>query len=151
MDTATNAWPHAETDPQRQALLVAADRLLAGTPRHSTGALSVVQLAIEAQVKYWIVAQKHTDLRDHFQQLTAHPGKIPIAFRDTLDAHDTLVEKHAELRHHCANLEQLVTLYATALNELALENKVLREQAAEQGGTVTSLRLSTRRQPHQQP
>jgi hypothetical protein len=149
MDTATNAWPHAETDPQRQALLVAADRLLAGTPRHSTGNLSVVQLAIEAQVKYWIVAQKHTDLRDHFQQLIAHAGKIPIAFRDTLDAYDTLVEKHAELRHHCANLEQLVTLYATALNELALENKVLREQAAEQGGTVTS--LSTRQQSHQQP
>jgi hypothetical protein len=42
------------------AILAAADRLLAGTPRLSTGNLSVVQLATEADVKYWVVAQKHT-------------------------------------------------------------------------------------------
>ncbi len=49
MSTATASWTTSETDPQRKAILVAADRLLAGTPRHSSGNLSVVQLAIEAR------------------------------------------------------------------------------------------------------
>jgi hypothetical protein len=53
MGIATDNWPEIETDPQRQALLTAADRLLAGTPTRSTGNLSVVQLAIEADVRYW--------------------------------------------------------------------------------------------------
>jgi hypothetical protein len=48
---------HHETDPQRIAILTAADRLLAGTPKRSTGNLSIVQLAVEANVKYWVVAQ----------------------------------------------------------------------------------------------
>jgi len=71
MGTATNSWPTRETDPQRVAILAAADRLLAGTPQRSTGNLSIVQLAVEADLKYWIVAQKHTDLRDYFQHLAA--------------------------------------------------------------------------------
>ena len=60
--TASTNWPHHETNPQRIAILNAADRLLAGTPKRSTGNLSVVQLAIEANVKCWVVTQKHTDL-----------------------------------------------------------------------------------------
>ncbi len=36
MGAATNTWPTRETDPQRVAILAAA-RLLAGTPRRSTG------------------------------------------------------------------------------------------------------------------
>jgi hypothetical protein len=139
MGTATDAWSRTETDPQRQALLAAADRLLAGTPRHSTGNLSVVQLAAEAGVKYWVVAQKHTDLRDHFQQLAAKSNHVPAAYRGTVDAHAKLLAEQADLRRHCANLEQLVTLYAAAVNELALENHVLRQQASEMGGTVTPL------------
>lgn len=139
MGTATDTWPHTETDPQRQALLAAADRLLVGAPKHSTGNLSVVQLAVEADVKYWVVAQKHIDLRDHFQRLAAQAKNVPAAFRDTFDAHDKLAKEHAELRTHCTNLEQLVDRYATALNELAIENQALREQAVQQGGTVTPL------------
>jgi len=72
MKTATASWPTNETDPQRIAILEAADRLLSGTPQRSTGNLSIVQLAVEANVKYWLVAQKHPDLRDHFQQLVLH-------------------------------------------------------------------------------
>ena len=56
---ATRTWPHHESEPQRVAILAAADRLLTGTPDRSTGNLSVIQLAIEADIKYWVVAQKH--------------------------------------------------------------------------------------------
>lgn len=56
MGAATDSWPTQETDPQRRAILAAADRLLAGAPCRSTGNLSVVQLVVEADVKYWVVA-----------------------------------------------------------------------------------------------
>jgi hypothetical protein len=112
METATNAWPAQEIDPQRIALLAAADRLLAGTPRRSTGNLSVVQLAVEADVKYWVVAQRHTDLRDHFQNLARAAGNIPAAFRKTIDAHDQLKAERVRLRGHCEGLEQIVRTYA---------------------------------------
>jgi hypothetical protein len=52
MKTATSSWPHDETDPERVEILAAADRLLAGSPTRSTGNLSVVQLAAEADIKY---------------------------------------------------------------------------------------------------
>jgi hypothetical protein len=124
---ATDAWPTRETDPQRIAILDAADRLLAGTPRRSTGNLSVVQLAVEAEVKYWIVAQKHTDLRDHFQRL-AHAARTSP---NTPSADDELETRYRELRRHCTGLEALLQTYATVINELSQENQVLREQRAQ--------------------
>jgi hypothetical protein len=96
MGTATNAWPTRETDPQRVAILVAADRLLAGAPRRSNGNLSVVQLAVEADVKFWIIAQKHTDLREHFQRLAAAARRSPRA----PSANDELETRYRELRQH---------------------------------------------------
>ena len=74
---ATTSWPYRESTPQRVAILCAADRLVTGTPVGSTGNLSVTQLAIEADVKYWVVAQKHTDLRDHFQLLATQRCRRP--------------------------------------------------------------------------
>ncbi len=150
MGAATSAWPHTETDPQRRALLAAADRLLAGTPKRSTGNLSVVQLAVEAGVKYWVAAQKHPDLRDHFQQLATSTGNVPVAFRDTVDAHTKLVQDHAELRERCTKLQQLVDIYAAANNELALENQALERQLSDRATTVTPL-TSRKQRREQQP
>jgi uncharacterized membrane protein YccC len=146
MGTATGTWTTTESDPQRRAILAAADRLLAGFPRRSTGNLSTVQLAIEAGVKYWVVAQKHTDLRDHFQQLAAEAKNTPEAFRKAFDAHAQLKKDHAELRKHCADLEELVQIYALANNELSLENQRLRQETAATPGNVTPMR-GPRRQP----
>jgi hypothetical protein len=136
---ATSAWLAQETDAQRIALLAAADRLLTGTPRRSTGNLSVVQLAIEADVKYWVVAQRHTDLRDHFQNLARAAGNTPAAFRKTIDAHDQLKAELDRLRQHCDGVEQIVGTYATVINELALENHALKEQLSRPSTNVTPL------------
>ena len=122
MGHATTTWPTHETNPQRIAILAAADRLLAGAPRRSTGNLSVVQLATEADVKYWIVAQKHTDLRDHFQRLAATARQPP----ELQAPADDPQEKHDELREHCAGLEALLQTYANVIIELARENEALR-------------------------
>ncbi len=142
MKTATTSWPVRETDPQRIAILGAADRLLAGIPSRSTGNLSTVQLAVEADVKYWVVAQKHPDLRDHFQQLVVHARRTAAAVRDNYDPHTRLQRDHDALKNHCAELEKLVRTYAQVINELALENKALREQATSPRTTITPLRRS---------
>jgi hypothetical protein len=137
MGTATGAWPIQEADPQRIAILDAADRLLTGTPQRSTGNLSIVQLAIEADLKYWIIAQKHTDLRDHFQRLAAVARRQP----GTGSAYEELQTKYRELRLHCAGLETLLQTYATVINELSRENQILREQRVQTN--VTPLKPRT--------
>jgi hypothetical protein len=139
MSTATGSWTTPETDPQRKAILAAADRLLAGTPRYSSGNLSVVQLAIEAQVKYWVVAQRHTDLRDHFQALVRAAGPARGKARQANMERDRLREERDQLRQHCAGLEELVRTYAVVINELAIENQALRDQLRAPSATVTPL------------
>ena len=135
---ATRTWPHHESEPQRVAILAAADRLLTGAPDRSTGNLSVIQLAIEADIKYWVVAQKHTDLRDHFQQMAAQTRPAANAVPDpTRDLFAQLQREHQQLKDHCARLEDLVQTYAVVINELSLENGVIREQA--HPGHVTPL------------
>jgi hypothetical protein len=140
MKTATTACPAAETDPQRIAILDAADRLLAGTPQRSTGNLATVQLAIEADVKYWIIAQKHPDLRDHFQQLARQARHAAAEFRDDHDPFIQLQRDHQALKKHCAGLEQLIHTYAQVINELSLENKALRDQTSSPHTTIIPLR-----------
>ncbi|MGI5519887.1 hypothetical protein ACQEUX_02890 [Micromonospora sp. CA-259024] len=142
MSTASESWTTIETDPQRTAILDAADRLLAGTSLHSTGNLSVVQLAIEAQVKYWVVAQRHPDLRNHFQVLAqaARQGAVPPTSADR----NRLGEERDQLAQHCAGLEQLIQTYAVVINELATENEALRDQLRTPSATVTPLRRRRR-------
>ncbi len=135
---ATSCWPRTETDPQRLAILAAADRILAGTPARSTGRASVVQLALEAEVKYWVVAQKHTDLRDHFQGLAAHAEAArPADGPWPVPAQPSEVER---LTRRCSELEDLVATYAQVINELSAENRALRAQRSSGPGIVTPLR-----------
>lgn len=146
MKTATTSWPTKETEPQRIAILDAADRLLSGTPRRSTGNLSTVQLAVEADVKYWVVAQKHPDLRDHFQQLAYHARRTADEFRDNHDPFTQLQRDHDALKKHCTGLEQLIRTYAQVINELSLENKSLRHEASEPTATILPLDRREQRQ-----
>jgi hypothetical protein len=118
MKTATSSWPQDETDPERVEILAAADRLLAGSPTRSTGNLSVVQLAAEADIKYWIIAQKHTDLRDHFQQLAVQARRTATSFAGNHDALTRLQGEHAELRAHCHGLEEHATAHQSTVTTL---------------------------------
>jgi hypothetical protein len=140
MNAATTAWTSTEHDPERIAILAATDRLLAGKARQSTGNLSVVQLAIEAGVKYWIVAQKHTDLRDHFQQLARAARQKTPPQESEAGAASHPERDREKLARHCAGLEELIRSYAAVINELATENQALRAQIAGTSSTVTPLR-----------
>lgn len=54
----------SEHTAERDAIKAAAARLLVGTPVRSTGALTVVALAEEADVKRHVLTHRHTDLKE---------------------------------------------------------------------------------------
>ncbi len=112
----------SKSDPVRGAIVAAMDRLLAGTPLRSTGRLSVSQLAVEAGVKRWHLTHQHLDLKELFQARVNAQGGTPGAFAKELSEHEVLKKKYADLRQHCADLEERLRVYATAINLLALEN-----------------------------
>ena len=51
---------------ERERISAAMDRILAGAPERSNGALTVVALAIEAEVSRNALTQRHTDLKNKF-------------------------------------------------------------------------------------
>ncbi|MBT2546058.1 hypothetical protein J7E99_36690 [Streptomyces sp. ISL-44] len=109
----------------RTAIQAATDRLLAGHPLRSSGRLSVSQLAIEAGVKRWHLTHQHLDLKELFEARVKAAEATPAAFAKDLNDYDKLKKKHSKLVSHCAELEQRLQLYATAINLLALENAAL--------------------------
>jgi len=122
-----------ETDPTRQAIVAAMNRLLTGTPQRSSGRLSVSQLAVEAGIKRWQLTHQHTDLKDLFQREVAEDqARRPNAVGQA-EAFEKLQKQHAELQAHCRFLEARLHTYATALNRLALENAALSGRDADAG------------------
>ena len=144
MKTATSSWHQDESDPQRVEILAAADRLLAGTPTRSTGHLRR-SARRGSQRQDWVIAQKHTDLRDHFQHLAVQSRQKATVSRDNHDAFDRLRREHADLRKHCDGLEQLLRTYSQVINEISLENEVLRDRATGRLATVSPM------QAHREP
>jgi hypothetical protein len=100
------------TDPTREAVLAAMDRLLAGTPLRSSGRLSVSQLAIEAGIKRWHLTHQHLDLKELFAaRVKAATADRQVSAHDLSD-HNELKDKHAKLIKHCSELEERLQNYA---------------------------------------
>ncbi|KAK1182472.1 hypothetical protein B7755_032685 [Streptomyces sp. NBS 14/10] len=133
-----------EQDPVRRDIIAAINRLLAGTPHRSNGRLNVTQLAIEADVKRWHLTHQHTDLKDRFQAEAAQAEAKWTKAVQAGDAHEGLKREHAELRQYCRHLESRLEVYATALNQLALEHAALSGRDADAAKVRT---LPRRRQP----
>jgi hypothetical protein len=93
-------------------------------PLRSSGRLSLSQLAIEAGIKRCLTHQ-HLDLKELFEARVKAAAATPQAFAKRLSEHDELKEKHAKLIRHCAELEERLQSYASAINLLALENAAL--------------------------
>ncbi|ART69860.1 MULTISPECIES: hypothetical protein [Mycobacterium] len=107
-----------DSEAERAAIRAAMTRLLDGTPQRSTGALSVLQLAAEADVKRWVLTHKHIDLADEFRCRARALGPIPVAFshleHQAKDAQQTIAELRADNR----KLRQQVSVYARIIHEL---------------------------------
>lgn len=102
------------------ALAAAADRLLAGTPLHSDGALTIVGLAREARIKRWLLTHKYPrQLKDKYQAAFAavgnKPAPVQAAEQDARSLRRDLQRARADIRR----LQQLTQTYATIIGQLA--------------------------------
>jgi len=121
-------------DGERERIRAAMDRILAGTPERSNGALTVVALAIEADVPRNALTQRHTDLKNEFYDRIKAAGahnEDEARLRATIARlRQTIANKNTELAQLRADVPALVR----AVNQLTLENQQLRD--AHSGGSV---------------
>lgn len=122
-------------DPgERERIRAAMDRILAGTPERSNGALTVVALAIEASVPRSALTQRHTDLKSEFYLRIKGAGahnEDEARLRATISRlRQTIANKNRELAQLRADVPALVR----AVNQLTVENQQLRD--AHSGGRV---------------
>ena len=112
---------------ERDRIRAAIDRVLAGTPEQSNGALTIVALAIEAGVPRNALTQRHTDLKDEFYQRIKERGAgngDEARLRATIaKLKRTIAAKNKELAQLRADVPALVRV----VHQLTLENQQLRE------------------------
>ncbi len=104
------------------ALAAAADRLLAGTPLHTDGALTIVGLAREAGIKRWLLTHKYPhQLKNKYQAMFAAAGNksapVQAAEQDSRSLRHDLLRARADIRR----LEHLTQTYATIIGQLTEE------------------------------
>lgn len=115
---------------ERAQIRAAMDRILAGTPERSNGALTVVALAIEAGVPRNALTQRHTDLKAEFYQRVKEGGgnnedeaRLRAA---NAKLRKSLSARGKELAQARADIRALVR----AVNQLTMENQQLRAACA---------------------
>ena len=122
------------------------DRILAGAPERSNGALTVVALAIEAGVPRNALTQRHTDLKDEFYQRIRDRGAgngDEARLRATIaKLRQTIANKNRELTQLRADVPALVR----AVSQLTLELQETRAQLSALGNVtrLDSWRVSAR-------
>lgn len=128
---------------ERDRIRAAMDRILAGTPHNSDGALTIVALAHEADVPRNALTQRHPDLRNEFYEHVRQRGAAPdveIRLRKTIvDLKKTIANKNKELDQLRGDVPNLIRV----INQLTLENQQLREALAHPSPNV--IPLHTRR------
>lgn len=104
------------------ALAAAADRLLAGTPLHSDGSLTIIGLAREAEIKRWILTHKYPhQLKDKYQAVFAAAGRKSAPLRAAEEGAQSLYRDLRRARTEIRRLEHLTHTYATIIGQLAEE------------------------------
>ena len=132
------------TDRERDQIRAAMDRLLAGTPLRSDGALTVVSLAVEADVKRHVLTHRHTDLKDEFYARARAQGRVPASEQELRDELKATRQKLAEAREENRQLKASMEAFARIVNVLTAENVRLTRQQNEPGSkTLIPLRPET--------
>lgn len=126
----------APAPDERDWIRAAMDRILAGAPVRSNGALTIVALALEAGVPRNALTQRHTDLKNEFYQRIRGRGadnEDEAKLRATIARlKTTIAARNKEL----AQLRTDVPALVRAVNQLTLENQQLRDAHAGTGGVV---------------
>ena len=131
-------------DTERAAIKAAADRLVAGTPLRSTGELTVVQLAAEADVKRWLLTHKHRDLAEGFQARARAVGGEPPPVQKLRDRLHELEAEAARLKANYAEQQALTECYAHIINELSID---LEKVTAERDSLLCNVSVLSERAP----
>lgn len=120
---------------ERKRISAAMERILAGNPERSNGALTIVALALEADVPRNALTQRHTDLKGEFYQRIRERGADngdEARLRATIARlRKTIEGKNRELAQLRADVPALVRV----VSQLTLENQQLRD-ARDAGGSV---------------
>src|SRR5438552_18450503 len=121
---------------ERAQIRAAIDRILAGAPERSNGALTVVALALEAGVPRNALTQRHTDLKDEFYQHIRERGADngdEARLRATIaKLRQTIANKNRELAQLRADVPALVR----AVSQLTLELQETRAELAALGNVT---------------
>lgn len=115
---------------ERDAIIAAMQRLLAGTPLRSSSNLDIITLAAEAGLNRNKLTHKHTDLKDRFYaERRAHDG---VADREAKLHNDSaqLKARIDELREERDNYRTANEVFARALHALTVENDNLRRNTS---------------------
>ncbi|MFE1731246.1 hypothetical protein OH828_26755 [Streptomyces anulatus] len=123
---------------ERNNIRAAMDRLLAGTPLRSDGSLTVVSLAIEADIKRHALTHRHTDLKDEFYARIRAQDQVPDSERKLRQELKETRERLAEVRAENKQIKAEAKVLARIINVLELENDHLKGRQG-RTGTVTSL------------
>lgn len=124
---------------ERERIQAAIGRLLHGQPLHSTGELTVVQLAAEAGVKRWRLTHQHTDLMHAFQATARQQRQESPLVTPWRERVEQLEADRAKLRSENAELRATVDTYAQVIDDL---NRAVDQLAGSQpqGATIRRIR-----------
>lgn len=133
---------------ERDRIRAAMNRILDGTPTRCNGALTVVALALEADVPRNALTQRHTDLKNEFYARVAErgaPSELEAQLRATIaKLKKTIENKNTEL----AQLRHDVPALVRVVNQLTLENQQLRDALTNPGATVVAFPRRPTDPPH---
>lgn len=124
---------------ERAHIRAAMDRILAGDPQHSNGALTIVALAQEAQVPRNARTQRHPDLKNDFYAKVKERGQPTDSERRLRKKITKLKELRAAGKEQLTQLETDIENLVRVVNQLTLENRQLRQQLATPGPVVRLL------------
>ncbi|MEU0164070.1 hypothetical protein ABZ214_01105 [Streptomyces iakyrus] len=111
---------------ERDRIRAAMDRILQGTPQHSNGALTIVDLAQEAGVPRNALTQRHPDLKNDFYAQVRARGQTPDSELRLRQQIVKLKELRAKDTTELAQLRTDVEHLVRAVNQLTVENRRLR-------------------------
>ncbi|WP_406407353.1 hypothetical protein OG923_03830 [Streptomyces halstedii] len=115
---------------ERDRIRAAMDRILTGHPERSNGALTVVALALEAQVPRNALTQRHPDLKNEFYDKVRARGQTPDSEKRLRQQIRRLKELRVADAEEIARLKADVEALVGALHQATMENRLLRQQQA---------------------
>jgi hypothetical protein len=124
---------------ERDRIHAAMDRILAGTPERSDGALTIKSLAAEADVPRNALTQRHLDLKNEFYAKVKERGQptdVEVRLRKQIVK---LKELRSDDKDQLAQLRADREALVRVVNQLTLENRQLRQQLTAPSSVVRLL------------